>query len=213
MQTPVQITYQDVVHTPTIEELIQKKAHELERYFSRITSCRVCVRAPHKHSRTNGSYYHVTVELAVPGAEIVAGRDPGAAGSHDDLQIAIRDAFRAVKRQLQDHVHRLRREVKNVVAPPHARVVRIFPYEGFGFLVTGEGQEVYFHRNSVLHGAFETLQVGDEVRFAAEQGENGLQASTVASTTRHLLPRENGDAKPDRKADANDDSLPAVEIH
>lgn len=190
MQTPVQITYQDVVHTPTIEDLIQKKAHELERYFSRITSCRVSVRAPHKSKRTNGSYYHVTVELSVPGAEIVAGRDPGQAGSHDDLQIAIRDAFRAVKRQLQDHVHRLRREVKNVVAPPHARVIRLMPYEGFGFLATADGTEVYFHRNSVLHGAFDSLQVGDEVRFAAEEGENGLQASTVAPTSRHLLPKD-----------------------
>lgn len=196
MQTPVQITYQDVVHTPTIEELIQKKAHELERYFNRITSCRVSVRAPHKHRRTNGNYYHVTVELSVPGAEIVAGRDPGQAGSHDDLQIAIRDAFRAAKRQLQDHVHRLRREVKNVVAPPHARVVRLFPYEGFGFLATEDGQEVYFHKNSVLHGAFDSLQIGEEVRFAAEAGENGLQASTVASTSRHLLPKETTTVQP-----------------
>ena len=190
MQTPVQINYQDVLHTPVIEELIQRKARDLERYFSRITSCRVSVRAPHKHKRTNGSYYHVTVELAVPGAEIVAGRDPGEAGSHDDLQIAIRDAFRAVKRQLQNHARKLRREVKNVVAPPHARVVRLFPYEGFGFLATEDGTEVYFHRNSVLHGAFGTLQVGDEVRFAAEEGENGMQASTVAPTSRHLMPRE-----------------------
>ena len=190
MQDPVQITFHEAPKAPAVENLIRKKASELERYFDRIVSCRVSVRAPHRHRRANGNYYHVTVELAVPGDDIVVGRDPGVAGSHDDVQVAVRDAFRAAKRQLQDYVRRLRREVKLPVGPPHGRVLRVFPYEGFGFLAGPDGQEVYFHRNAVLHGAFDELQPGEEVRYAAEEGENGLQATTVAPTSRHLLPRE-----------------------
>lgn len=189
MQTPVQINFQDVTHSPAIENLIQEKAQELQRYFGRIVSCRVALRAPHKHRRNNSSYYHVTVEVSVPGKDVVAGREPGAAGSHDDLRTAIRDSFRAAKRQLQNHAHRMRREVKTVVSPPHGRILRLFPYEGYGFLIREDGQEVYFHRHAVLDGEFDQLKVGDEVRFADEVGEKGLQATTVTPTTRHLMPQ------------------------
>jgi ribosomal subunit interface protein len=190
VQTPVQINFQDVSHSPAIENLIHEKVQELERHFARITACKVWLRRPHKHRRNNGEIYHVTVEVTVPGKDVVAGRDPGAAGTHDDLQTAIRDSFRAAKRQLLDHVHRMRRDVKALVSPPHGRVVRLFPYEGFGFLLKEDGQEVYFHRHAVLGDVFDELQVGDEVRFAVEDGEKGLQATTVTPTSRHLLPRD-----------------------
>ena len=52
--------------------------------------------------------------------------------------------------------------------------------EGYGFLKTPDGREVYFHRNSVLDGRFEDLTLGSEVRFVEEVGEKGPQASTVA---------------------------------
>lgn len=190
MESPVQITWDDVPKTPAVEGLIRRKAAELERYFDRIVGCRIAVRAPHRHRRNNGEYYHVTLEISVPGGDVVVGKDPGQLDSHDDLGTAIRDAFRTAKRLLQDHKRKLRREVKVAIGPPHGRVVRLFQYEGYGFLAADDGQEVYFHRNAVLHGAFDTLRIGDEVRFAAERGENGLQATTVAPTSRHLMPRE-----------------------
>lgn len=190
MESPVQITWDDVPKTHAVEDLIRRKAAELERYFDRIVGCRISLRAPHRHSRTNGEYYHVTLEVSVPGSDVVVGKDPGDSGSHGDLGTAIRDAFRTAKRLLQDRKRKLRHESKVVVGPPHGRVLRLFDYEGYGFLAGPDGQEVYFHRNSVLHGAFDALRVGDEVRFAAVRGENGLQATTVAPTSRHLLPRD-----------------------
>jgi len=187
VQTPVQITFRDVPHSPTVEALIQKKAHELERFHDRITSCRVSISAPHRHSRTSGSFYHVTLELHVPGGEIVVGRDPTAESTHDDLQVAIRDAFRAAKRQLGDRMQRVRREVKVVVGPPHGRVLRIVPFADYGFLETADGQEVYFDRSAVLSDAFDKLEPGDEVRFAAESDERGMRATSVILTSRHLF--------------------------
>jgi len=62
---------------------------------------------------------------------------------------------------------------------PEGRVSKLFAHEGYGFIATGEGREVYFHRNSVLNGGFDRLDVGTRVRFAEEAGKEGPQASTV----------------------------------
>ena len=63
---------------------------------------------------------------------------------------------------------------------PHGMVERLFPEEGYGFLRTvDDNRQFYFHRNSVLHDDFERLTVGTEVRFAAEEGDDGPQASSV----------------------------------
>ena len=58
------------------------------------------------------------------------------------------------------------------------------------FIVSAEGNEIYFHRNSVVNGGFEKLAVGDEVRFVAQYSESvdGPQASTVVPLGKHHLP-------------------------
>jgi cold shock CspA family protein len=69
--------------------------------------------------------------------------------------------------------------VKASVRPPQARVTRLYPEEGYGFLTTPGGREIYFHRASVLNGGFDRLTIGSEVRFTEEPGEEGPQASSV----------------------------------
>jgi cold shock CspA family protein len=59
-------------------------------------------------------------------------------------------------------------------------VVKLYSYEGYGFIVTPEGEELYFHRNSVLDGGFERMKIGDRVRYVENGGEAGPHASTVA---------------------------------
>ncbi|MBI4642020.1 MAG: HPF/RaiA family ribosome-associated protein, partial [Candidatus Tectomicrobia bacterium] len=119
--------------------------------------------------------YTVRIDLTVPGAELVVDRQEDA-----DLYVAIRDAFHAARRRLEDYARRQRGTVKVHEAAPYARVSKLFPEEDYGFLETPNGREIYFHRNSVLHPGFNRLQIGTEVRFAEEQGEKGPQASTVA---------------------------------
>jgi cold shock CspA family protein len=63
---------------------------------------------------------------------------------------------------------------------PEGEVVRLFPYEGYGFIRAPDGREVYFHKHSVLDEAFDRLEVGTRVRYAEEAGEAGPQASSVA---------------------------------
>ena len=61
----------------------------------------------------------------------------------------------------------------------NAFVHRLFPEEGYGFIRTVEGQDIYFHRNSLLNANFDTLEIGTGVAYEATEGDEGLQASTV----------------------------------
>jgi cold shock CspA family protein len=60
-------------------------------------------------------------------------------------------------------------------------------FKQFGFLESNDGQEVYFHRNSVLGDGFSRLHVGSRVTFAEEMGEKGPQATTIKLLGKHKL--------------------------
>jgi len=183
MQIPVEISFRNMPRWETAENEVRAHTTELERFFDRITSCRVVIEAPHQHPQ-KGQIYHVRVDLTVPGREIVVKRDPSEHRPHEDLHLAIRDAFRAARRQLQDYVRERRGQTKIHDAPPHGRVTKLFPEEGYGFVQTPGGEEVYFHRNAVLDD-FAELAVGSEVRFTEEPGERGPQATSLRLVGRH----------------------------
>ena len=105
--------------------------------------------------------------------------EPSKHAAREDLYVAIRDAFNAAGRKLQDHARRRRGKVKVHEAPAVARIASLFPMEDHGFLLTPDGRELYFHKNSVLAPGFDRLEIGHEVHFAEELGEKGPQASTV----------------------------------
>ena len=111
--------------------------------------------------------------------EIVESHEPSKHAAHADIYVAIRDAFNAAGRKLQDYARRQSLAVKLHEPPAHARVIKLFPEERYGFLETPDGRELYFHGNSALEPGFDRLKVGTEVYFAQEQGEKGPQASTV----------------------------------
>jgi ribosomal subunit interface protein len=172
MQVPLEISTRRIELTPDLEADLRRRATKMERLYDRITSCRIAVERESLHHNEGGPY-RVRLDITVPGSELVADKEA------EDLNIAIRDAFQAAERQIDEFSQRRRGEVKTQVGPPEGRVVRIFPEQDFGFLESGDGREVYFHRNAVLEG-FEKLEVGNRVRFAEEQGIEGPQASTVS---------------------------------
>lgn len=195
--------------SPTIESQIREKASKLDQFYDRIMSCRVTVEAPHRRRR-KGKRYNVRIDLTVPGGELVVNRlprrvvepdlelvkapfhekvenhEPSKRAAHDDIHVAIRDAFDTARRKLQDFARRQRGATKAHETQPHARVSRLFSEEGYGFLVAPDGREIYFHRNSVLEPGFDKLEVGDNVYFAEEQGEKGAQATTVKAMGKHM---------------------------
>jgi ribosomal subunit interface protein len=188
MEIPAQITFRNMDHSDAIEARILERIEKLELFFDRITTCRVVVEAPERRHH-KGKLYHVSVDIVVPGAELVVNRHPKDKHAHEDVYVAIRDAFNAAQRRIEDYVRKLGGRVKTHDVPLHGSVVRIFPEEGFGFIAASDGREVYFHRNSVLRDGFDALAVGTEVRLVVAEGESaeGPQASTVDPLGRHHL--------------------------
>ena len=188
MQLPLEVTFRGMDQSDAIEADIRRQAEKLERRFGRIMSCRVVIEAPHKHSR-KGRLYRVSVDLKIPGHEIAVTNAGPENHAHEDMHVAIRDVFDAALRRLQDFARRGQGSVKTKETPLHGRIVRLFADEGYGFIGASDGGEVYFHRNAVADGRFESLKTDDEVRFviAENEGEKGLQASTVKLIGKHHL--------------------------
>ncbi|HLI63022.1 MAG TPA: HPF/RaiA family ribosome-associated protein [Terriglobales bacterium] len=176
MQRPLKITARDFTLSDAFEAEIRQKAAALDNYYHRITGCDVTVTAPIDHHRKGGPF-DVRIRLTVPGKELVTNRQ-----SEEGLAAAIREAFDAIRRQLEDYVREQRGQVKTHEEAAQGRVVRLL--NDFGFLETPDGREIYFHRNSVLNNAFDKLRVGMQVRFVEEEGIEGPQASTVAIVER-----------------------------
>ena len=189
MQVPLQITFRHMDSSEAVAARIRERVAELERFSDRITSCRVVVECRHPR-RQQGNLFQVRVDLKVPGREIVVGRDPAAHHGHEDVYIALRDSFDASRRLLEDHIRERRGDVKVHAVPDHGRITRILPEQNCGFILSADGNEIYFHRNSVTNGGFDKLGVGDQVRFVAQHSESveGPQASTVVPLGKHHLP-------------------------
>lgn len=177
MRLPLQITFRNMPRSEAVERAIRDRAERLDRFCSRVMGCRVVVETRHRHHQ--GNLYHVRIDLTLPGREIVAGREPALHRAYEDIFVAVRDAFDAVGRRLEDFVRRDDMRVKVHEPTPHGRIARLDHGEGYGFIETPDGREIYFHRNSLVGADFGRLGKGDPVRFHEEAGEKGPQASSV----------------------------------
>jgi len=181
MQIPLQVVFRNLEPSAAIESAVLEHTSKLEDFGARITGCRVVVGAEHRRHR-RGKLYHVRIDLAVPGAELAVTRDPELDHAHEDVYVAMRDAFDAARRRVQSQMRRVRGSTKAHGEMPRGRVTRLFVPEGYGFIGTDDGREVYFHCSAVLRDAFARLEPGAEVCFAEELGERGPRASTVKLT-------------------------------
>ncbi|MCE5243094.1 MAG: HPF/RaiA family ribosome-associated protein [Syntrophobacteraceae bacterium] len=173
MKLPLQISARNVDLSAQAEDLIREKAEKLDRFYDKIIGCRIKVDVPHRSQRS-GVLFDVRIDITVPGGELMVRREPG-----DDLHVAIVNSFDVAQRRLKEYAEKQRGDVKIHEMKPVARVSKLFPDEGYGFLTTPEGVEVFFHENAVLDGKFEALVVGTPVNFVERQGDKGPQASSV----------------------------------
>jgi cold shock CspA family protein/ribosome-associated translation inhibitor RaiA len=187
MQERLEIRFHQMEASPAIEARIREKAAELERFSERITGCRVTVEQEHRQHHA-GNLFRVRLDIGVPGREIAVTRTGPKDHAHEDVYVALRDAFSAAVRRLEDYVRERGGKVKMHEAPLHGTVRMIDHEGGFGFIDTAQG-EVYFHRNSVVAGDFDTIETGSEVRLevAERESEQGWQATTVRLLRRHHL--------------------------
>lgn len=180
MKTPLQITLRDVEHSDALEAHIREKAQKLETFFEPIMSCRVVVEMPHQHKH-QGKVFNVRIDIGVPGSEIVVNRD-----QHEDVYVALRDAFDAAKRKLEDYARKLHGEIKVHPAEYVGKVVRLFPEEGYGFIQRADGEELYFNADNLVNIRFDQLKEGDEVKFIEEFSAEGPQAKRVSMGHQHV---------------------------
>jgi cold shock CspA family protein/ribosome-associated translation inhibitor RaiA len=196
MQIPVRVTFAEIAPSAALEEYIRERAASLERFYSRITGCRVHIRMPHRRQQA-GRRFEVRIDITVPGEEIAVTHAPTLHGALQDVaadrltkqaevdavhkfaRVAVREAFAEARRRLQAYAERQRGEVKSHEPPAQGEVRRLSRDGNAGFILTSDGREIYFHRNSVLRNGFDRLREGSRVTFVEEAGERGPQASTV----------------------------------
>jgi cold shock CspA family protein/ribosome-associated translation inhibitor RaiA len=181
MKVPLEITYRGVEKRDDIDGLIREKAASLDRISDSVTSCRVAVETDQQHQRA-GRPYRVRITVNVPpGHEFAVRRESSEGSIHDELTSVIRSAFDAARRKVKKITEKRRGDVKTHAVEEEAVgiVVRLFHEEGYGFLKTLDGREMYFHKNAVLQNDFDRLEIGTAIRFEEEEGEEGPQSSTV----------------------------------
>lgn len=116
MQVPLSISFRHIDPSPALEERIREEAAKLEHLFGRITRCHVVVEAP-QHGPHKGGLFRVSIDLGVPGREIAVTGPRRKDHAHEDAYVAVRDAFEAVARKLEDHARRARGDVKTHRGP------------------------------------------------------------------------------------------------
>ena len=105
MRTNVQIIYRKIDHSDSVNSYITKRLAKIERIIDDITLCRVVIEAPHQDHH-KGQRYHITVDLALPNQEIVVSNDHHDKSNHEDMYVALRDAFNALTKQVMSKVKR-----------------------------------------------------------------------------------------------------------
>jgi ribosomal subunit interface protein len=179
MQIPLQITFRGIPHSDAVEAKIREKASKLDRFHTHIMSCRVAVEAEHQ-SHHQGNQYHIRIDITTPRKEIVISREHHDKKAYEDIYVAIRDAFNAATRQLEDYARIQQGKVKTHDLPSTGTVTRLLPEKDHGFIeAADDGHEIYFHRNSVTGSGFDALQVGAGIRYIEEEDDLGPKASTV----------------------------------
>jgi ribosome-associated translation inhibitor RaiA/cold shock CspA family protein len=186
MQAPVEIAFHNIEKTDWAEDAIRDHVARLEQMFVRLTTCRV--RVDQRANNSNNTIPPVVrIELGVPGhRDIVVAHEPDHLQRKfqaPDLHNAINEAFRIAERrlgqfkdQLKDRTAAGRHEAANGML---GQIVEITAAQDFGFLLTASGGLLYFHRNSILAGDFDRLEVGDHAHYVEEMGDTGPIATKV----------------------------------
>lgn len=182
----VQVTFKNLDRSDAVEAKVREKVEKLRSFYTPIMSCRVAVEELHRRHQ-QGNHFHVRIDLTVPGHELIADREPDENHAYSDVYVALRDAFDAMRRKLEDLSRLQQGKVKTHTPQPHGRVVTIAANGQSACIETPEGRRLYLHPHSLIDGDFDQLEVGMEVRFTEEMGEEGPQATSVYLVGKHHI--------------------------
>jgi ribosomal subunit interface protein len=102
MAVVAETLFRNMEPSDAIRDKVSERMTWLERQADRITHLRVIIEAPHRNHH-KGKIYHVKIAIGLPGRpDLVVSHEPEVNHAHEDVYIAIRDAFDAARRQLKD---------------------------------------------------------------------------------------------------------------
>lgn len=186
MQIPLQITFRHCDKSEAVEATIREHMEKLEQFHGHIMSGHVVVEMPDRHKH-KGGLFSIHIQITIPGEDISVSRKQDDEHAHEDIYVTIRDAFKAARRQLEDRVRIEHDKVKHHELPGHGRISQLHPEQGYGRIEGSDGRDLYFHYHSVLDSDTARLQLGDEVRYTEEMGDEGPQASSVHLQGKHHI--------------------------
>jgi ribosome-associated translation inhibitor RaiA len=117
---PLQITFRHLDHSAALESRIRALVSRLEKFDAHITHCHVIVASPPRHHR-HGALYDFHIEIGLPDQVLAVRHARCGAAAHKDPFVALRDAFRAVRRKLEDYRRTRRGDIKRHSRPPRRR--------------------------------------------------------------------------------------------
>ena len=179
MSIPTDITFQGIDHSDAIEAKIHERLARLEAMSPDLHKIHVWVRAPHqKHKATQ---YVIDLSAEMPGKTLAISRQPGDNYAHTDIYVAIRDAFEAMERKLRKWSDTRKGHPEVHVQPVQGRIASLDGYKECGQIQTTDGRLIYFHRNAVQSGRFDSLNEGDTVELSIDNkdADEGPHASFV----------------------------------
>jgi cold shock CspA family protein/ribosome-associated translation inhibitor RaiA len=176
MESEPTIVFENMEPSDLVRARIERELERLERFFGRVTSCRVVIRAPEAR-HVKGGLFSVRIHLELPGQRsVVVSRLPSERKALVDPNVAIHEAFRTARRQLQDQARLLRGEVKVHAEEGVGTVTGLYPEDGYGLITTADGDEIHFDRSSMPPGDFEALEKGAEVAYEEHEGDYRVHA-------------------------------------
>ena len=168
------IESRNVAMTPRWKAEIEKRMSDLQAQREDLTHGRVTL-SKNRHHKKARNVAEALVVVMLPGRHTITARK-----EEKTFEEAIRAAFSAVETELRKYREmRASKEVRLPPVPLRGVVCKLFPKEGYGFVLQEGGGEVYFHKNAVHGHKFEELEDGLEVAFNIEEGEKGPQATTI----------------------------------
>ena len=169
MILPLQITFRHMDPSPALEARIRELAARFDRFSEHIMRCHVIIE-PLPHHQHQGALYDFRIDITLPGAEIAIRHARPADHAHEDPYVALRDAFRAARRKLEDYERKRRGDVKSHVQPALGWICELDTEHDSGRIETEDGRLIYFHQHSMVGDRFQDLRPGTKVRFVEEAG-------------------------------------------
>jgi len=116
MLLPLQITFRHMEPLPALEARVRELAAKLEKFSKHMVRCHIVLEPP-AHHQHQGFLYDFMIDITLPDEQIAIRHSHPADHAHEDPYVALRDAFRAARRRLEDYERKRRHDVKTHTEP------------------------------------------------------------------------------------------------